>query len=52
MYWGSNYCSGCKYNRTCYVQNLEPYEYGTKGNCIIARMIFEEKYRKENKIIQ
>lgn len=49
MYWGSSYCTGCKYNRNCYMANNDLYGYIIKSHCIIAENIFLEKYKEENK---
>lgn len=49
MYWGSRYCGECKYNRQCYILNINPYEYDlNRSECIIKNKMFEREYRKEN----
>lgn len=50
MYYGSNYCPGCKYNRDCFMMSNRQYGYGNnrESNCIILKNIFEKEYRKEN----
>lgn len=44
MYWGSRYCSDCKYNRNCYMNN----NYGGKTECIILTEMFIKEYKKVN----
>ena len=43
MYYGSQYCGGCKYNRDCYYTGRV-----TGNECIIARKNFQKMYEKEN----
>ena len=49
MYYGSQYCGGCKYNRDCYSINYDFYTGRVTGNeCIIARKKKKKMYEKEN----
>ena len=49
MYYGSQYCGGCKYNRDCYSLNYDFYSGRVTGNeCIIVRKNFQKIYEKEN----
>lgn len=47
MYYGSKYCSSCKYNRSCFMQAQIAHH---NKVCIILDKVFEQEWKNENKL--